>query len=511
MTARRIDMLDIRELIRQVQAGQSDRQIGLALHVSRVTVRKYRGWALAHDLIHHPLVTLEEVARLQAQDQLSRPVAKATSSVEPYRAVVVDQRQRGVEMMALFQRLRDQHGFMGTYSSVRRFVHALEPAQPDVTIRLERQPGEEAQADFGYAGLMLDADGRLRRAWGFVMTLAYSRHQYVEFVFDQSVETWLRLHQHAFEYFGGVPRKVVIDNLKAGITQATFDDPQVQRAYRDCAEYYGFLIAPCRVREPQEKGKVESGVHYVARNFLAGREPAPLVDNNAKVRQWVEQIAGQRDHGTTHWQPLVQFKAVEQAALLPLPVTPFEIATWKQAKLHRDCYIQFDKAYYSAPVRYVGQRLWVRGDAQTVRIFADHTLVATFPRASAPGQRQTNLDHLPIAKVDALTLTPERCLGQAAQIGTATQQVVQQLLDERPLDRLRTVRKLLRLADEPYTPIRLERACARALRFETANFRSIKQILEKGLEAHEPTTLITSEPVRPQFARTTQQLLAGGA
>jgi transposase len=238
-------MLDIRELIRQVQAGQSDRQIGLALHVSRITVRKYRGWALAHDLIQRPLVTLEEVARLQAQDQLSHPVAKATSSVEPYRAVVLDQRQRGVEMMALFQRLRDQHGFTGTYSSVRRFVHALEPAQPDVTIRIERQPGEEAQADFGYAGLMLDADGRLRRAWGFVMTLAYSRHQYVEFVFDQSVETWLRLHQHAFEYFGGVPRKVVIDNLKAGITQAAFDDPQVQRAYRDCAEYYGFLtLAP---------------------------------------------------------------------------------------------------------------------------------------------------------------------------------------------------------------------------------------------------------------------------
>ncbi len=329
-------------------------------------------------------------------------------------------------------------------------------------------------------------------------------------MFDQTVETWLLCHQHAFEYFEGVPRKVVLDNLKAGIVQACFDDPQVQRAYRDCAEHYGFLIAPCRVHEPQEKGKVESGVHYVARNFLAGRAPTPIVDNNVKVRAWVEQIAGTRDHGTTHWQPLVQFKVVEQAALLPLPATPFEIATWKQAKLHRDCYVQFDKAYYSAPVRYVGQALWVRGDAKTVRGFADYTLIATFPRASQPGQRQTNLDHLPIAKVDALTLTRERCQTEAAPIGAATQQVVQQLLDERPLDRLRTVRKVLRLA-EAYTPLRLERACARALRFDTASYRSIKQILQKGFDAEAPTLVTPLAVARPQFARTTQQLLVGGA
>ncbi len=510
MSARRTVVLDIRELIRQLQAGQSARQIAKNMQLSRVTVGKYRTWAVAHDLLSRALPNAEDLADLLAQDQVLHPVAPTVSSVEPYRAVVVDLRQRGVEMMAIFQRLRDEHQYAGTYSSVRRFVQALEPVQPEATIRIERPPGEEVQVDFGYAGLMFDAAGQLRRAWAFVMTLAYSRHQYVEFVFDQSVETWLRCHQHAFEYFGGVPRKVVLDNLKAGIVQACFEDPQVQRAYRDCAEHYGFLIAPCRVREPQEKGKVESGVHYVARNFLAGRDPAALTTNNVKVQAWVEQIAGTRDHGTTHWQPLVQFQHIEQAALLPLPAGPFAIATWKQAKLHRDCYVQFDKAYYSAPVRYVGQQLWVRGDAQTVRIYADYTLLATFPRATVPGHRETNLDHLPIAKVDALTLTPERCQAEAAQIGVATQQVVQQLLDERPLDRLRTVRKVLRLA-ETYTPARLERACARALRFETATYRSIKQILQKGLEAEEPIVLRPSDSPPPLFARTAHELLAGGA
>jgi transposase len=510
MSARRTVVLDIRELIRQLQAGESARQIAKNMHLSRVTVGKYRTWAATHDLLNHALPTAEELAGLLAQDQGLQPGVSTVSSVEPHRAVVIDLRQRGLEMMAVFQRLRDEHDYAGTYSSVRRFVQVLEPTQPDATIRIERQPGEEVQVDFGYAGLMFDADGQVRRAWAFVMTLAYSRHQYIEFVFDQRVETWLLCHQHAFEYFGGVPRKVVLDNLKAGIVQACFDEPQVQRAYRDCAEHYGFLIAPCRVREPQEKGKVESGVHYVARNFLAGRDPTALTINNVKVRAWIEQIAGTRDHGTTHWQPLVQFKAMEQAALLALPATPFEIATWKQAKLHRDCYVQFDRAYYSAPVRYVGQVLWVRGDAQTLRIYADYTLLATFPRATRPGQRQTNLDHLPIAKADALTLTPERCQAEAAQIGVATQQVVQQWLDDRPLDRLRTVRKLLRLA-ETYTPGRLEQACARALRFETAAYRSIKQILHKGLEADISLALPLPDSPPPLFARTTQELLAGGA
>jgi transposase len=509
MSGRRTDVLDIRELIRHLQAGESDRQTAEALHLTRRTVGKYRAWAMEHDLLQGTLPTPEELAQLLEQDRATRATPRAPSSVEPYRAVVTDLRQRGVEIATIFQRLRDEHGYRGSYASVHRFVRSLEPPAPDVTIRIERPPGEEAQVDFGYAGLMLDANGQRHRAWAFVMTLSYSRHQYVEFVFDQTVETWLALHQHAFECFGGVPRKVVLDNLKAGIVTACFDDPQVQRAYRDCAEHYGFLIAPCRVRQPQEKGKVENGVHYLERSFLAGCEVAHLTDNNVKVLAWVEQIAGLRIHGTTRWQPLVQFQQVERAALLPLPPTPFELATWKQAKLHRDCHIQFDQAYYSAPFRYVGQTLWVRGDARTVRLYADYTLVATHPRATTPGQRVTNLDHLPAEKADALTLTPARCRDEATQIGPDTLQVVNRLLDEQPLDRLRSVRKLLRLA-HTYTPTRLEQACTRALRFETVSYVSVKQILQTGLDAEEAPVAIPA-PDWPRFARTSRELLAGGA
>jgi transposase len=502
-------VLDIQELIRYVQAGESDRQIEQALHIGRKTVGKYRAWALRHGLKEGPLPSPETLQQWLDQDCPDSPPPKTVSTVEPYRAVVIALRERGVEVATIFQRLKEDYAYPGTYSSVYRFVRQLEPQTPEVTIRIERPPGEEAQVDFGYAGKMIDGQGDSRRAWAFVMTLSYSRHMYVEFVFDQTVETWLLLHQHAFEAFGGVPRKVVLDNLKAGIVKACREDPQVQRAYREFAAYHGFLIAPCPPREPQQKGKVESGVHYVTRSFLAGRDPAPLIDQNVKVRIWVEQVAGQRIHGTTRWQPLAQFERVERGGLLPLPLVPFEVATWKQVKLHRDCYVQFDHAYYSAPFQHVGQLLWVRGDTRTVRLYAEYALIATHSRATQPGQRITHLAHLPPDKIMALTETPDYCRSLALQIGTATASVVHHLLEERPLDQLRSVRKLVHLADT-YTPARLEQACTRALRFDTATYVAVKHILQAGLDIPSQGIAVTGWP---QFARTPQDLLghlAGG-
>jgi len=294
--------------------------------------------------------------------------------------------------------------------------------------------------DFGYAGYLVDPHTELpRKAWFAVFTLSWSRHQYVEFVFDQTVATWLLLHQHAFEFFGGVPQRVVLDNLKAAILRACWHDPAVQRSYRDCAEHYGFLIAPCRPRTPEHKGKVESGVHYVARNFLAGRPMSTIIAANRDALTWVMETAGQRYHGTTKEQPLARFE-VEKSALLPLPTAPYDLLVWKEATLHRDCHLVFENAYYSAPHRLIGQKLWVCGGLQAVRIYAHHTLVATHSRARSAGERLTHPDHLPPQKAATLRLTRERCKEEAAAIGPATLQVVSHLLDDRPVDRLPAAR-----------------------------------------------------------------------
>ena len=512
MPGKRKETMDIREILRHVRRGQSDRAVAEALGIDRKTVARYRIWAAEQGLLKETLPSLSELQQLIEETLSSSSPPQNTSSVEPYRQVVVKLRKAGVEVAAIHQRLKER-GYAGSYSSVYRFVRNLEPGTPDVTVRVETPPGEEAQVDFGYAGKMIDPETEeQRKAWAFVMTLSWSRHQYVEFVFDQTVETWLRLHRNAFAFFRGVPERIVIDNLKAGIIRACWHEPLAQQSYRECAEHYGFLISPCRPRTPRHKGKVEKGgIHYVKRNFLGGREATTLTQANRDVRRWALTVAGERVHGTTKERPLERF-ALERSALRPLPGTPYDMAIWKEVRLHRDCHLVFDQAYYSAPFRLVGQKLWVRGGSREVQIFTqDYQLVATHPRAQRPGRRQSHTDHLPPHKVPGLVLTRDACRQQAAEIGPATRQVVDSLLDHRPEDRLRTAGRLLRLGDR-FGSERLEAACARALRFDDAAYMTIKRILEQGLDLEElPAT--DAPPPAGTFARPPAELvghLAGG-
>jgi transposase len=475
--------MDIRELLRHIRVTDSDRAIQRDTGIDRRTVQRYRTWAHDQGLLTGPLPALEELQRLVEQTLTTPPPPQMVSSVEPFRAVVVELRAQDTEMAAIWERLKER-GYTGSYSSIRRFVRTLEPKLPDATARVETAPGEEAQVDFGYAGRMLDPQtGQLRKAWAFVMVLAWSRHQYVEFVWDQSVATWLLLHRHAFEFFGGVPKRIVLDNLKAAITKACWDDPQVQLAYRECAEHYGFLIAPCRPRTPEHKGKVEQGgVHYVKRNFLGGRTPTTITQANVDVGDWCLTTAGQRIHGTTKVQPLRQFEATERAQLWPLPSAPYDLAIWKLARLHRDCYVVFENAFYSAPFRLIGQHLHIRGGSRDVRIYtADFQLVATHSRAQRGGERLTHADHLPPEKLPGLLLEEEQCRATASDIGPATRDVVEALLGDGVIDRRRTALRLLHLR-EPYGDARLEAACERALRFEAASYTTVKRILHQNLD-----------------------------
>jgi transposase len=497
-------VLDIRELIRRVHLGEGDRRVARDLGVSRKTVVKYREWADREGVLAGPLPgPAELLARLNGSLPVVPP-PRAVSTVEPYREKVVDLRRQGVECRAILNRLREESGFQGSYGAVYRFVRALEPRTPEACVRVETAPGEEAQVDFGYAGLMFDPKDRtLRRAWAFVMTLSFSRHQYVEFVFDQEVGTWLRCHRNAFEWFGGVPRRIVPDNLKAAVVKAVLYDPVLQRAYRECAEHYGFLISPCRPRTPEHKGKVEQGgVHYVKRNFLAGRAFRDQVEANEKGLAWCIETAGRRIHGTTKEEPLKRFDELERAALLALPTAPYALAVWKKAKLHPDCHIVFEGSFYSAPHRLIGRRLWVRAADSGVTLFHEHEPVASHPRARRPGQRFTNPDHLPPAKVAGLMATPAFCLKRASEIGPHTADLAGRLLGERPLDRLRTVLAILRLAHK-FSPRRLEAACQRALRFDETGYGAVKRILDRKLDLESlpaPPPAVEAQPllfVRP--------------
>lgn len=518
MPGRRKKAVDIRELVLQMRRLASDRAVAERTKMHRQTVKRYRVWAKAQGLLGEgPLPTLGELDKLVQATLPEKPPPQNISSVEPFSETVKELRRINTEMMAIYERLTED-GFTGSYSAVRRFVHTLEPKKPkEVFVRVECEPGQQAQVDFGYAGKMVDpATGKLRKTWAFVMTLSYSRHQYVEFVFDQTVGTWLLCHRHAFGFFGAVPEEVVLDNLKAAIIRACFDDPLVQQSYRECAEHYGFLIAPCRPATPQHKGKVEKGgVHYVKRNFLGGRQPTSVLQANQDVRRWCNTTAGLRIHGTTKEQPLVRFQEVERARLKPLPEAPYDLAVWAEVIVPSDGHIVFDNSYYSVPLdQEEGTHLLVRGGAQQVDIYdLHHQWAATHDRAAKPGQRMTHPDHLPPEKVQGLLLDRQNCQAAAEDIGPATSQIVAGLLDDKVINRLRTAGRLLKLRDK-YGDQRLEAACAKALQYDEPVYATVKRILSGGLEAEKPADEpATTRPARI-FVRTASELLGhlfGGA
>jgi transposase len=505
--------MDIREILVHIRAGSSNRQIERDTKIDRRTIKRYKDWAKVQGLLEGTLPSLEELQVLADQTMPEQKPPQNVSSVEPYRKLVEQLVKENVEIAAIRCRLEEQ-GYSGSYQAVYRFVRRIKPRQPKATVRVERKPGEEGQADFGYAGQMFDPEsGKLRRTWAFVMTLSWSRHQYAEFVFDQKVETWLRLHRNALAFFGGVPERMVIDNLKAAIVKAVWDDPEVQQSYRDCAVHYGFLIAPCRPYTPEHKGKVEQGgVHYVKRNFLGGRKPTTITQANKDVLTWCNTTAGLRIHGTTKEKPLVRFQETEQARLKPLPETPYDMAVWKKVKLNRDCYVQFDNAYYSAPHRLIEQELWVCGGIQFVRIYTlKRELLATHDRAQCPGERKTHLDHLPPELVPGLTRNRDDCLASAKEVGPITLQVVQRLLDDPVVDRLHTVGRLLNLRHK-FGNERLEAACQRALHFDDPAYKTVKRILTQGLE-DQPLPDVVTAPEATIFVRSAEELvgdLAGG-
>ena len=387
--------------------------------------------------------------------------------------------------MAIHQALQRLHGYTGSYSAVRRLLgHIRQSLPPEVTCRLEFAPGEVAQVDFGAGPMLRHPDGAVRRTWAFVMTLAHSRHQYLEFVWDQTVATWLGCHRRALEWFGGVPERIVIDNAKCAITKACAQDPLVQRAYAECAEGYGFKIDPCPPHDPQKKGIVESGVKYVKGNFLPLREFRDLADLNDQARQWVMNTAGRRDHGTTRIPPLELFELERALLRLLPPVTP-DLGTWHRVKVHKDCHVQFEQALYSAPFALAGKVLWLRATDATAALYDDYHHVCTHVRAHKKGQRVTLKEHLPPQAQAFFAHDRQWCSEQAAGVGPSCLALVQRLLSDHIVERLRAAQGLLALR-KTYGRERLEAACARALAHDSPFYRTVKTILGTGAD-QQPT------------------------
>lgn len=476
-------MYQYRQILARMRQGDSDREIARSKTMGRKKIAQVRevavaqGWLAADTMLPDDATLASVLVRKE-----SLPVT-CVSSLEPWREQITNWHAAGVQGSTIHATLARNHGYKGSYSSLYRFLSQLTAAEvPDVPLRLEFKPGEAVQVDFGAGPKITDVHtGEVFKTWFFVMTLCWSRHQYAEFVRDQTVATWLGCHRRAFEWFGGVVERVTIDNAKCAITRACTYEPEVQRSYGECAEGYKFRIDACPPRDPQKKGVVEAGVKYIKGSFLPLREFRDLADANRQLHEWVMTDAGNRTHGTTREQPLRRFAEVEKSFLNPLPDVPPQLATWAKVKVHRDAHVQFEYNYYSAPFKLVGKELWLKAGEATVTLYLGHESVANHVRFKRRGERKTLPDHMPPAAQAWLMQDTQWCLAEAGRVGPSCEATVRAMFRDAVLVRLRAVQGVLGLRKK-YGAVRLEAACSRANHFGTPGLKVVKRILEKGLD-----------------------------
>ena len=512
MTKRRFEMYQYRSVLARMRQGDSDRDIARSKTMGRKKLAQVREIAGERGWLS-PEFPLPDDAMLAAlfarKDALP---ANCLSTLEPWREQVTQWHAAGIQGSTIHATLVRNHGYTGSYSSMYRFLGQLVALQqPDVPLRLTFKPGEAVQVDFGSGPPITDVyTGEIFKTWFFVMTLCWSRHQYAEFVRDQTVATWLGCHRRAFESFSGVPSRAIIDNAKCAITKACVYEPSVQRAYAECAEGYGFKIDPCPPRDPQKKGIVEAGVKYIKGSFLPLREFRDLDDANRQLQAWVMNEAGNRIHGTTREAPLKRFAEVEKSLLRALPAVPPELASWANVKVHRDAHVQYETNYYSVPFRLIGCDLWLRATGTMVTLYREHEAVASHVRLTGKGLRDTVTDHMPPEAQAWHMQDTQWCLSAALQIGPACHAMVHAMFSDHVLIKMRAVQGVLRLKQK-YGAIRLEAACSRANHYGTPGYQVVKTILAKGLDQLTPLlafdALAATYTEGGRFCRDTQTIL----
>ncbi|MDP6963931.1 MAG: IS21 family transposase [Planctomycetota bacterium] len=482
MAKRIIQMYEYRNIIYRLKEKQSARAIARDGLASRTKVdeikaiAKRQGWLL-------PEAKLPDDAAL-AQILEQKPASHQASKADVFADEIKSWVESGVQASTIHQYLMHRYQFSGSYNCIQRYVKKLKATMtpPKLTVPLHFKPGEAAQVDFGQGPVLYDKRvGCEVKTWFFVMTLCWSRHQYVEIITHQDIETWLNCHQNAFDWFGGVPSKIIIDNPKCAITRACYHDPEVQRSYEALAQDYHFLISACPPRDPQKKGRVEAGVKYVKKNFVPLRDLKSVQDANKQLKVWITGTAGNRTHGTTFKQPLTQFTDIEQYQLKPRPATPPAIATWQKSRLYRDCHIRYKQCKYSAPHTLYDEELWVKVTANTVSVYHQHHMVACHPRRFKSGESSTKNEHLPPEARAYFERDETWCLKQSQAVGSHCRLIIEDLLTDPVRDLLRQAQLILKLCDK-YSGARLEKACERALKFNAGNYTTIKTILAEGID-----------------------------
>jgi transposase len=381
--------MELSEILRRKQDGQSISEISRETGRDRKTIRKYICLVEQESIAGKQIAGKQEVVIpvtiLQSIVEKTRKPSDKQKIFEPYleeiKQLLFDEKIK-LKIKSVYEVTKKRHDIKEetSLSSFKRFIKANNLRKGNfTTCRIEQAPGHEIQVDYATVGRLINPlTGRKTTVYAFIGTLCSSRHKYAEFVFKQDQRSFVESHVKMFRFFGGLTKTITLDNLKAGVIKPDLYEPKINRSYAEMAEHYGCFINPCRVASPKDKGKVERDVQTIREEFTKMFVLNPSItvtEANYKIKDWLINEYGKRKHGTTQLKPYDFFKEVESPCLIPLPFDEFEIAQWKQAKVHPDCFIQVNKKSYSVPYQYVGKTLTVKVKSKLVEIYYNEQMI----------------------------------------------------------------------------------------------------------------------------------------
>jgi transposase len=480
-------IMNIYEIIRRWHSGHSISAIAKTLHLDRKTVRRYIQSAQKAGFAREVALPGEAdlLALLQALSPSDERQKPAAEQFEPYREEIlalVGDPQDPLTLKSAWQVIIHRHPeITASYSSLKRVARRWDPPTRGATWRHETPPGLQTQIDYGKMGLLYDPDsGRKRVVYAFIGTLSWSRYKYVEFVWGQDQQCFVSSHIQMGAFWGGISQVLLIDCLKSGVIKPNLYDPHLNPLYRNMAEHYGCFVDPARPGRPKDKGKVERVVPPVRDLFRRLKAMDPelrLAEANKKALYWCRYENGMTPHGTTGEKPWECFQATEANKLLPLPAEEFQLAEWKQVRVHVDQFVQFEKAYYSVGKQYVGRQLWLRATTEGIELYGpDFALIKCFQRG--PGRRFSDPGDFP-ENVQAMmsNYSVRSLVDKAAGIGPNTARYVEAILQPHAMRNLRKVMGVIDLAGKHPGDV-VEAASRQALAGKAFSRTAFKRFLE---------------------------------
>ena len=422
------------------------------------------------------------VLNIVKRNKVIEKQTRASSSVfDPYKQKISEYLDKKISRLRIFELLGEGYGVMSTYINLCKYIQTKFPKRVEAYGVQVVEPGEVAEIDFGYLGLLPGLQGLPVKTYGLAVILPYSKLDFYAICYNQKLETLVKELRNAFDYFSGVPRKLKVDNMKTAILKNQHYDLEFNQDFLEFAGHYNTVILPCSPYSPEQKGTVESGIKYLQGNFIAGREFKDDADIKRQLKSWMDNYANVRTHGTTRKIPLEVFKLEEKGKLQPLPREEFAFFNRAERVVSANCHIHFENNYYSVPASLVGKEVTLRWNDHLLRIIHQGEQVVLHQKVTGSiGNYVTERNHLPNYKIYSQTEYQAKYESKMVDIGEYAHQYFTMLLDTKQSYWFRNVRIILGLEKE-YGRQALNLTLKRALFYQAVDIIIIKNILLKKL------------------------------